>query len=138
MDAQREDVRLGVSAEAEGRRTAFGRSGTAFQALSSYHLGCAAVAGLLHHTGVDPERIGTRVKGRVVPDPQTTNLGREVVFRASLPMQIPGTTVNLACASSIDSATESGSGSRRAVRRLPSASATLSVDRVNAWAAPRS
>jgi len=28
------------------------------------------------------------------------NLGREVVFRAGLPMNIPGTTVNLACASS--------------------------------------
>jgi acetyl-CoA acyltransferase len=36
----------------------------------------------------------------VVPALHAPNLGREVVFRSSLPMETPGTTVNLACASS--------------------------------------
>ena len=39
------------------------------------------------------------VFGVVVPALHAPNLGREVVFRTSLPMTVPGTTVNLACAS---------------------------------------
>jgi acetyl-CoA acyltransferase len=36
----------------------------------------------------------------VVPALHAPNLGREVVFRTSMPMRIPGVTLNLACASS--------------------------------------
>ena len=51
-------------------------------------------------SGIDPDDIGLSIFGVVVPALHAPNLGREVVFRASLPMTIPGTTVNLACASS--------------------------------------
>ena len=43
--------------------------------------------------------IDLSVFGVVVPALHAPNLGREVVFRTSLPMTVPGVTVNLACAS---------------------------------------
>jgi acetyl-CoA acyltransferase len=51
-------------------------------------------------SGIDPAEIDLSIFGCVIPALNAPNLGREVVFRASLPMSIPGTTVDLACASS--------------------------------------
>ena len=87
----------------DGCRTPFLRSGTAFNDLSTHDLGCAAVAGLLHKTRVDPELVELMVMGRVVPDPQTTNLAREVVFGTDLPDTCEAYTVTVACISSLRS-----------------------------------
>jgi len=57
-------------------------------------------AELVARSGLDREEIGYSIFGVVVAALYAPNLGREVVFRASLPMSIPGTSVNLACASS--------------------------------------
>ncbi len=87
----------------DGCRTPFLRSGTSFTDLSSYDLGRSAVAGLLHKSRIDPEVVDLLVMGRVVPDPLTTNLGREVVFGTDLPDRCEAHTVTKACVSSLQS-----------------------------------
>jgi len=84
----------------DGCRTPFCKSGTALRDLDVVDLSGAVASELVTRSGVNPDDIGLSIWGVVVPALHAPNLGREVVFRASLPMQIPGTTVNLACASS--------------------------------------
>ncbi len=84
----------------DGCRTPFIKSGTLFQDMDVVDLAGAATAELIERTAVDPAEIGLSVFGVVVPALHAPNLGREVVFRSSLPMSVPGVTVNLACASS--------------------------------------
>jgi acetyl-CoA acyltransferase len=84
----------------DGCRTPFAKSGTDFKEMDVVDLAGVAAAELVARNGLDPEEIGASIFGVVVPALHAPNLGREVVFRALLPMTIPGTTVNLACASS--------------------------------------
>lgn len=84
----------------DGCRTPFVKSGTDFMNMDVVDLAGVAAAELVARTAIDPEEIDLSVFGVVVPALHAPNLGREVVFRASLPMGIPGVTVNLACASS--------------------------------------
>jgi acetyl-CoA acyltransferase len=84
----------------DGCRTPFVKSGTDFQNMDVVDLASAAASELLARTGIDPEVIDLSIFGVVVPALHAPNLGREVVFRTSMPMRIPGVTVNLACASS--------------------------------------
>ncbi|HKV08460.1 MAG TPA: acetyl-CoA C-acyltransferase FadI [Thermoanaerobaculia bacterium] len=84
----------------DGCRTPFIKSGTDFQNMDVIDLASIAAAELVARTAIDPELIDLSVFGVVVPALHAPNLGREVVFRTSLPMNIPGVTVNLACASS--------------------------------------
>jgi acetyl-CoA acyltransferase len=90
----------GRVAVVDGCRTPFVKSGTDFQDMDVTDLASAAAAELVARTGIDPEIIDLSVFGVVIPALHAPNLGREVVFRTSLPMHIPGVTVNLACASS--------------------------------------
>jgi acetyl-CoA acyltransferase len=84
----------------DGCRTPFIKSGTDFRDMDVIDLASIAAAELVARTALDPELIDLSVFGVVVPALHAPNLGREVVFRTSLPMRIPGVTVNLACASS--------------------------------------
>jgi acetyl-CoA acyltransferase len=84
----------------DGCRTPFVKSGTDFQNMDVVDLASTAAAELIVRTGVDPALIDLSVFGVVIPALHAPNLGREVVLRNSLPMRIPGVTVNLACASS--------------------------------------
>jgi len=84
----------------DGCRTPFVKAGTDFQNMDVIDLASLAAAELLARTGIDPEVIDLSVFGVVVPALHAPNLGREVVFRTSMPMRVPGVTVNLACASS--------------------------------------
>ncbi|MEA2692056.1 MAG: acetyl-CoA acyltransferase [Acidobacteriota bacterium] len=84
----------------DGCRTPFVKSGTDFQNMDVVDLASTAAAELVARSGIDPAVIEMSVFGCVIPALHAPNLGREVVFRTSLPMDIPGTTVNLACASS--------------------------------------
>ena len=59
-----------------------------------------ATAELVTRTGLDPNSIDLAIYGAVLPALYAPNLGREVVFRCSLPEWIPGSGVSLACASS--------------------------------------
>jgi len=84
----------------DGCRTPFVKAGTDFQNMDVIDLAGIPAAELLARTGIDPELIDLSVFGVVVPALHAPNLGREVVFRTSMPMHVPGVTVNLACASS--------------------------------------
>jgi acetyl-CoA acyltransferase len=59
-----------------------------------------AAAELVARNDLGRADLDMSIFGVVVPALNAPNLGREVIFRTSLPMGIPGTTVNLACASS--------------------------------------
>ncbi|HEX5716904.1 MAG TPA: acetyl-CoA C-acyltransferase FadI [Thermoanaerobaculia bacterium] len=84
----------------DGCRTPFIKSGTDFMNMDVTDLASIAAAELVARSGIDPAEIDLSIFGVVVPALNAPNLGREVVFRTSLPVQIPGVTVNLACASS--------------------------------------
>jgi acetyl-CoA acyltransferase len=98
----REDLkgRHGRVAVVDGCRTPFSKAGTVFKDMDVVDLASAATAELIERTAIDPAAVDLSVYGVVVPALHAPNLGREVVFRTSLPMSIPGMTVNLACASS--------------------------------------
>ncbi len=87
----------------DGCRTPFCRSGTAFNDLTAYDLGRMAVSSLLNRTRIDPEAVDLLVMGNVIADPQTSNLGREVVLGSQLPTSCPAYTVSVACVSSLQS-----------------------------------
>lgn len=84
----------------DGCRTPFIKSGTDFSNMDVTDLASVAASELIARTAIDHDEIGLSIFGVVVPALHAPNLGREVVFRTSLPMRIPGVTVNLACASS--------------------------------------
>ncbi len=84
----------------DGCRTPFSRSGTDLQDMNVVDLAGVAAAELVARTAIDPDEIDLSIFGVVVQALDAPNLGREVVFQVSLPKTIPGTTVNLACASS--------------------------------------
>ncbi len=90
----------GRVAVVDGCRTPFSKSGTALQDMNVVDLAGVAVAELVARTAIDPDEIDLSIFGVVVQALDAPNLGREVVFQVSLPKTIPGTTVNLACASS--------------------------------------
>ncbi|MFL6194617.1 MAG: acetyl-CoA C-acyltransferase FadI [Thermoanaerobaculia bacterium] len=84
----------------DGCRTPFIKSGTDFMNMDVTDLASVAASELIARSGIDPLEIDMSIFGVVVPALHAPNLGREVVFRTSLPVRIPGMTVNLACASS--------------------------------------
>lgn len=84
----------------DGCRTPFIKSGTDFANMDVTDLASVAAAELVARSGIDPTEIDLSIFGVVVPALNAPNLGREVVFRTSLPVRVPGVTVNLACASS--------------------------------------
>ncbi|MEE9563080.1 MAG: acetyl-CoA C-acyltransferase FadI [Thermoanaerobaculia bacterium] len=90
----------GRVAVVDGCRTPFSKSGTALQDMNVVDLAGVAAAELVARTAIDPDEIDLSIFGVVVQALDAPNLGREVVFQVSLPKTIPGTTVNLACASS--------------------------------------
>jgi acetyl-CoA acyltransferase len=83
-----------------GCRTPFIKAGTDFAGMDVVDLASVAAAELVARCGIAREEIELSIFGVVIPALHAPNLGREVVFRTSLPMTIPGFTVNLACASS--------------------------------------
>lgn len=90
----------GRVAVVDGCRTPFAKSGTDLAAMDVVDLASAAAGELIARSGIDPAEIDLSVFGCVIPALHAPNLGREVVFRLSLPHDVVGTTVNLACASS--------------------------------------
>ena len=84
----------------DGCRTPFARSGGELRNMDVVDLATVAAREVVARCGVDPQVIDRSIFGAVAPAPDAPNLGREVVLRSSLPASIPGSTVNLACASS--------------------------------------
>lgn len=84
----------------DGCRTPFVKAGTDLAQMDVIDLASVPASELIQRTGLDGKEIDLSIFGVVVPALHGPNLGREVVLRTSLPQSIPGTTVNLACASS--------------------------------------
>ncbi len=84
----------------DGCRTPFVKAGAQFADMDVVDLASVAAKELVSRSEVDPKEIDLAIFGVVVPALYAPNLGREVVLRAGLPHTIPGSTVNLACASS--------------------------------------
>ena len=81
-----------------GCRTPFARAGTHFARMTAIELGRHAVTELLARTPVSPDLVDQLIYGTVVHDPQAPNIAREVGL-ATLPKNVPATTVSRACAS---------------------------------------
>ncbi len=84
----------------DGCRTPFAQAGTELKELDAIDLAGIAAGEAVARCGFDPAEIDVAIFGIVLAPLYAPNLGREVIFRAALPASIPGTTVNLACASS--------------------------------------
>src|SRR5688572_22740663 len=89
----------------DGVRTPFLKSNGAFKTLMAHDLGRVAIAGVVAKTGVDPKKIDLVTMGTVVQDPRTSNLARESMLGAGLPVTTPAFTTTLACISSNVAAT---------------------------------
>ncbi len=94
----------------EGCRTPFCRAFTHFAETSPTELAVQATSELLCRTEIDPALIGEVVFGNVIPVPGVPNVAREIVLGLDLPRQIPGYTLNRACASSLQSITLAAEG----------------------------
>lgn len=83
-----------------GARTPFAKATTELAELDVIDLAGIAGGEAVARSGLDPREIDLAIFGCVMPALHGPNLGREAVFRAALPESIPGSAVNLACASS--------------------------------------
>ncbi len=90
---------VGRVAIVDGCRTPFSKAGTDLEEMDVVDLAGGAAAELITRLDLDPREIDQSIFGVVVPALHAPNLGREVAFRASLPAETVGWTVNLACAS---------------------------------------
>lgn len=84
----------------DGCRTPFVKAGEEFKHMDVIDLASVPAMELVRRLEIDPNEIDLSIFGVVVPALHGPNLGREVILRTPLPDSIPGTTVNLACASS--------------------------------------
>lgn len=83
----------------DGCRTPFLRASTGFNRLMAYELGALAVSALVDRSRLDPAQIDRVIMGTVIAEPKTSNLAREVVLAAGLPISTPAYTVTAACTS---------------------------------------
>ena len=83
----------------EGCRTPFQRSGTGYYDIMGWEIGRYAVKGLVSKVAVPVEAIGHVIMGTVAVDVTTTNIAREIMLGAGLPITIPAHTNTVACIS---------------------------------------
>ncbi|MHC1725524.1 MAG: thiolase family protein [Syntrophobacteraceae bacterium] len=82
-----------------GCRTPFLRSGTDFKDLFTYDLARMALKGVIDKANLSPEEIEHVIFGCVLNEPQTSNVAREAMIGAGLPLRIPANTLAMACIS---------------------------------------
>ena len=83
----------------EGCRTPFLRSGTGFKDLLTYDLARIAIKGVIDKTNLPAEEIAHVLVGCVLNEPQTSNVAREAVIGAGLPLKTSAHTISMACIS---------------------------------------
>ncbi len=81
-------------------RTPFAKAGTDLEAMDAVDLAAIPAAEAVARGRIDPAEVDFAIFGVVVAPLAAPNLGREALLRAGLPASVPGTSVNLACASS--------------------------------------
>jgi len=89
----------------DGARTAFGRFGGAFRAVSATQLGVEAARGALVRSQVSPDAVDHVVFGNVVQtSPDAVYLARHVGLGAGTRVECPAITVNRLCGSGLEAA----------------------------------
>src|SRR5512133_3883202 len=84
-------------------RTPVGRHGGALARVRPDDLAAAAIAALVERTRVDPRSIDDVILGCAnQAGEDNRNVGRMAALLAGLPVEVPGTTVNRLCGSSMD------------------------------------
>ena len=84
-------------------RTAVGSFGGGLKDIPAVELGKIAVMEALKRGGVKPELVEEVILGCVLTAGQGQNPTRQVLIRAGIPKEIPGTTINKVCASGLKS-----------------------------------
>lgn len=85
-----------------GARTPFVRARGVFQKMSAAALGGVALRETVSRSGIDPKLIEETYFGIVSAPAEGSNVSREAMFDSGLPPQIPATTINRYCASSLE------------------------------------
>jgi acetyl-CoA C-acetyltransferase len=88
---------------ASAARTAVGTFGGGLKDLPAVELGKIAVMEALKRGGVKPEQVEEVILGCVLTAGQGQNPTRQVVIKAGIPKEVPGTTINKVCASGLKS-----------------------------------
>ena len=88
---------------ASAARTAVGTFGGGLKDIPAVELGKIAVMEALKRGGVKPEMVEEVILGCVLTAGQGQNPTRQVLIRAGIPKEIPGTTINKVCASGLKS-----------------------------------
>jgi len=83
-------------------RTPIGRYGGAFRSVHPAELGAVAARAALARAGVEPAAIGEVLMGHGRQAGSGPNPARQVAWRAGLPPEIPAQTINMACASGME------------------------------------
>ena len=82
-----------------GCRTPFLRSGTGFKDLLTYDLARMALKGVIDKANLPAREIEHVFFGCVLNEPATSNVAREALIGANLPLEIPAHTIAMACIS---------------------------------------
>lgn len=85
-----------------GVRTPFVRARTVFHRMPPAMLGGVTLRETVARTDIDPHLIEEVYYGIVSSPPEGTNVSREALFDSGLPPEIPCTTINRYCASSLE------------------------------------
>ena len=84
-------------------RTAVGSFGGGLRDIPAVELGKIAVMEALKRASIKPEQVEEVILGCVLTAGQGQNPTRQVLIRAGIPKEIPGTTINKVCASGLKS-----------------------------------
>jgi acetyl-CoA C-acetyltransferase len=81
------------------KRTAIGSFLGSLSSMSPAEFGAKVVRAILDETKIDPNAISEVISGNILPAGQGQGIGRQVVLKAGLPVEIPGYVVSMVCGS---------------------------------------
>ena len=84
-------------------RTPIGKYGGGLTPLTAVELGIHAAKESIRRAGIDPSEISETIFGHGRQGGNGTNTGRQVSIRSGVPVERPGMTINMACASAMKS-----------------------------------
>ena len=84
-------------------RTPIGKFGGAMASLTAADIGVVAAKGAMERAGVQPEQVEETIFGNARQAGGGPNVARQISVRSGIPPEVPGFTVNKACASGMKS-----------------------------------
>jgi len=82
-------------------RTAIGKFGGAFQNLLANELAVVVIKEVLKRSGIDPAQLDDVIIGNCFMRTDEPNVARVAALKAGIPFQVPGTTIQRQCSSSM-------------------------------------